>query len=217
MQLCFPAGLESFGWTGSLGLNKKQDLHEAPTKCFPLPQELENPADRPVWHGKGSTSVRRAHKDDKIKSCEMGGRCKKYWLWDLGKWEKRERVDCWNEGEKEKERKQKNGWQRNKVQREREQLSRGDFSKIRRKEVSSWRNRTTGNSPHQKQHPVRQTVRTRQTDTYVQRKLRCQDRIIAVRERQALDWRRVWIKGKKFYIYSNGGPFSSLYAHLFQT
>lgn len=30
-----------------------------------------NPADRPIWHRDGSTSVRQAHKDDKMKRCEI--------------------------------------------------------------------------------------------------------------------------------------------------
>lgn len=30
-----------------------------------------NPADRPVWHRDDSTSLRQAHKDDKMKRCEI--------------------------------------------------------------------------------------------------------------------------------------------------
>ena len=50
---------------------RKRDLHQVPTKCFPLPEEPMNPADRPIWHRNGSTSVRQAHKDDKTKRREI--------------------------------------------------------------------------------------------------------------------------------------------------
>lgn len=68
--LHYYTGLESFRWAGELWL-KKQNLHQVPMKCLPLLQELMNPADRPIWHRDGSTSVRQAHKDDKTKRCEI--------------------------------------------------------------------------------------------------------------------------------------------------
>lgn len=105
--------LESFSWTGSLALNKGQNLHQVSTKCFSLPPKLLNQADRPIWHRKGSTSLRWATKMTKWKDARWVGNARNTGLWGSGRWEKREKAGYWKGGEKWKEMKQNNEWERN--------------------------------------------------------------------------------------------------------
>lgn len=140
-QLHHCTGLESFGWAGELWL-KKQNLPQVPTKCFPLPQELMNPADRPIWHRDGSTSVRQAHKDDKMKRCEI-------WVRDAqntgcGAWGEREEGQGWflerrweRKGKETKEwMRKKRAWSERKEKRK-VTIEAFYFFLVRRKEVSS--------------------------------------------------------------------------------
>lgn len=92
-------GLESIGSTGSLWLSNR--ICSMSAKCFPLSQELMDPAAKPALHRNGSTSVIQDRNSGKKKLWDIGGKCKKHWLWGLGWWEMGEKERCWSGDEKE--------------------------------------------------------------------------------------------------------------------